>query len=309
MVNPSLKFLPNVEQLSSRVWRLLGLNPGNFTLQGTNTYLVGTGKSRILIDTGEANKPDYLSLLKETLSKLNASVSQVLITHWHHDHLGGAVGVASLYPDAVFYKLPFPKTQTTSYPLRPQADPDADPAHQELYSDLMTMTGNGEVFRTEGATLRVVATPGHTTDHMALLLEEEGAVFTGDCVLGQGSAVFEDFATYMQSLARLKELRPATLYPGHGPMVEKGLDKVNEYIEHRMARERQVLRELSKATECGLASMDIVKEMYKDVDQSLWFGADSNVKLHLYKLLAEGTVTTTEQEDGTVRWKLKHAHL
>ena len=166
--------------------------------------------SRILIDTGEPGKPDYLTLLKETLSRLNAVVSQVLITHWHYDHLGGVVGVASLCPgkvhpitphtmtlhpntltEATFFKLPIPKTHAVNYPLRPDADPAADPAHQQLYSDLMTLTGDGEVFRTEGATLRVVATPGHTTDHMALLLEEEGAVFTGDCVLGQGSAVSE----------------------------------------------------------------------------------------------------------------------
>ena len=82
--------------------------------------------------------------------------------------------------DAVFYKLPVPDTHKANYPLRPQADPAADPAHQQLYSDLMTLTSDGEVFRTDGATLRIVATPGHTTDHIALLLEEE----EGRCSLG-----------------------------------------------------------------------------------------------------------------------------
>ena len=58
--------------------------------------------SRILIDTGEANKPEYVSLLKETLEKLKARVSQVIITHWHHDHIGGLEGVCSLYPSELY---------------------------------------------------------------------------------------------------------------------------------------------------------------------------------------------------------------
>ncbi len=66
---------------------------------------------------------------------------------------------------------------------------DSDPSRQELYSNLVGHTSDGARLCTEGATLRVVATPGHTADHICLILEEEGAVFTGDCVLGQGSAV------------------------------------------------------------------------------------------------------------------------
>ena len=59
--------------------------------------------------------------------------------------------------------------------------------------------------------------------------------------------VFEDFATYMQSLSRLRELRPTVLYPGHGPVVEEGLDKINQYIDHRMTREKQVTVSLHRS--------------------------------------------------------------
>ncbi|UKZ76045.1 hypothetical protein TrVFT333_003741 [Trichoderma virens FT-333] len=89
--------LPMVQRLSPRCIRILGGNPGKFTLQGTNTYLLGTGHFRILIDTGEG-RPVWIQALKETLAQENATVKLAVISHWHHDHTGGIADLVNAFP-------------------------------------------------------------------------------------------------------------------------------------------------------------------------------------------------------------------
>lgn len=101
---------------------------------------------------------------------------------------------------------------------------------------------DGQLFHVEGATLKAVATPGHTSDHTSFYLKEENALFSGDCILGQGSTVFDSLKDYMESLQKLKSLAPKKIYPGHGPVVENGVEKIDEYIAHRMVSRSWVLK-------------------------------------------------------------------
>lgn len=167
---------------------------------------------------------------------------------------------------------------------------------------------DGQMFVTEGATLRAFHCPGHTTDHMALILEDEDAMFTGDNVLGQGTAVFEDLATYVDSLDRMSRQFSGRAYPGHGPVIEDGKAKVLEYIQHRKQREDQVLEVLGRANGgaeanmAGWKSMEIVKVIYKNYPEKLHAPAERGVLQVLEKLVKEGKVLHDDRE-GT--WSLR----
>ncbi len=268
--------LPAVERLSPRCIRILGGNPGKFTLQGTNTYLLGTGRQRILIDTGEG-RPAWAASLKTTLDQENATIVSALISHWHGDHVGGIKDLLSITPDAKIYK---------NNPAEGQA-PISD----------------GQVFRVDGVTLTASHTPGHTTDHMTFVLAEEDAMFTADNVLGHGTAVYEDLSTYLASLDRMRGLFKGRAYPGHGAVVDDGPARIAEYIGHRKQREDQVIKTLRSGNgeePAAWTAMQVVKVIYKDVPEDLHPAAQRGIIQILEKLHGEGKVS----REDTGSWKL-----
>jgi ribonuclease/clavin/mitogillin len=246
--------------------------------KGTNTYLIGKGPKRVLIDTGEG-KPAWIQTVKKVLADEKAQLESVILTHWHPDHIGGVNDILQLTPKPTVYKNTPSKFQTN--------------------------IENGQRFAVEGATLRAFHCPGHTQDHMALILEEEDSIFTGDNVLGHGTAVFEDLPQYLKSLAAMREAvgEKGKGYPGHGAVIEDCRGKITEYINHRETREREVIEVLGRGTEGeGLGSMDLVRIIYQDVPENLHFAASRGVVQILEKLVDEGKVHFHE-EAGT--WSLE----
>lgn len=288
--------LPALTRLSPRVLRILGGNPGKFTLQGTNTYLIGQGPSRLLLDTGEG-KPIWSETLRKALDEEGASIDKIILTHWHPDHVGGVKDALAL-PGCENAKV---------YKNQPQAKQEAF-ADGEVIS-YIPPPGQGDieteqVFRTDGATLRAFHCPGHTVDHMAFVLEEEGAMFTGDNVLGHGTAVFEDLAAYMDSLERMQKEFTGRAYPGHGEVIDDGRAKIREYISHRKEREEQVLAVLREPRPEGdgegWKSMSMVKVIYKEYPEHLHGPAEGSVLQVLKKMEGDGRVR--KNGDGT--WSL-----
>jgi len=279
--------LPDVDRWSDRVVVALGQNPGVFTGPGTNTYLIGTGKRRILLDTGQG-RDAYLPILDAALDQAGCEgIQEIVLTHGHEDHIGGARSVIERHGAMKISK-------------RPCAGID------ELHEVAITPIGEGSVVRTEGATLRAIHAPGHAEDHLCFVLEEEGSLFSGDNVLGIGTTVIPgeggDLVQYLNSLDRLLAQKPGVIYPAHGPLIRDGEAKIREYIAHRQMRETQVLAALSEGP---LAIAEIVTRIYADYPPSLHWAAGESIGSHLRKLETEGRVTAAPDRDvESLRWKL-----
>jgi hydroxyacylglutathione hydrolase len=210
-----------------------------------------------VIDPG----PDDDRHLAAVETKLaGAAVGAVLVTHSHSDHLPLAARLAEGHHAPV---------------LR--------------YPEL----GDGDLVQLGKVRLRALFTPGHASDHLCFLQEEDRAVFTGDLVLGRGSTMITypdgDMSAYFRSLDRLLELRPSILFPGHWDPVKDPLAKLEEYKSHRLDRERQVLRALEEGP---ADSSELTRRVYaaEVSDEQLLRAAEMTLQAHLRKLVEEGRV-------------------
>ncbi|XP_056644946.1 beta-lactamase-like protein 2 homolog [Diorhabda carinulata] len=267
--------IPAVTKISPRVIRILGCNPGIMTLQGTNTYIVGTGKRRILIDTGDEGVPQYLNHLRSVLNYEGIDLAHIFITHWHHDHIGGLNDILVELKEKTRY------CQIWKYPSCKD-----DINKNEMIEPLK----DGQEFAVEGATLQVFHTPGHTDDHVVLHLVEDNVIFSGDCILGEGTAVFEDLFDYMNSLKSIANLNPTTILPGHGNVIQNPSEKISFYLAHRAERESQIIQTLNSNRSKSFNEEDLVRIIYVNLPENLVKSAQSNVNHHLVKLLREQRV-------------------
>ncbi len=305
--NPAIlggTLLPNVLELSPCVGVALGQNPSMFTGPGTNTYLVGTGKKRLLLDTG-SGLDAYMPVLEEALARVGCDgLEGIVLTHAHPDHIGGVDQVRAHFGELPVYKRPWPSETGLAGPgggvsAISVSEPDRQ-AHCKLEH-----IDHGDVVETEGARLRAVYTPGHAPDHLCFVLEQEQNLFSGDNVLGVGTTVIPggsgDLGDYMTSLDRLLAEAPRQIYPAHGPRIERGVAKIEEYIAHRRERERQILAALS----AGLSEVPaMVRRIYVGYPESLFGAAGQSVTAHLLKLEREGRARRTTASDGSARWEL-----
>jgi glyoxylase-like metal-dependent hydrolase (beta-lactamase superfamily II) len=251
---------------------------------GTNTYLVGQ-RDPILVDTG-AGVPEYVPLFTGYLGRRGwGRPSRIVLTHRHRDHLGGVLALADRFPGIPVAKMIYKD--------------EGLPVDVEDLRDGQAVAG-------DGVTLIPVHTPGHASDHLCFYLPEERALFTGDLVLGGSTTVIPDedgdLALYLDSLRRIQQLGVRRIYPAHGPVIDDAAGRIQEYLDHRMLRERQILDALAEGAR---PISELVKIIYADVPVALHGHAAMSVHSHLKKLKNEGRVTEGVVAGAPSRWALR----
>jgi glyoxylase-like metal-dependent hydrolase (beta-lactamase superfamily II) len=244
----------HLTQLYPNVWRLIAPNPSPMTGPGTNTYFVGRDRV-VVIDPGPDNA-DHIAQIQSAVQTLNADAEAVIITHPHADHAGCAEQVATLL----------------GVPLLSFGHP----------------FDHGDEFVVDSVSLVVHHTPGHIYTHICLLLVEQQLLFAGDLIAGQGTVIIippdGDMADYIDSLRAMKALAPAAILSGHGPIIDDPQSLLQQYIDHRLMREQQVLHWLAQGLTTAQA---IAAQIYADRPEALGI-ATLQTEAHLTKLRKEG---------------------
>ena len=267
-----------IEQLEPLVRRVLAPNGSPFTYTGTQTYLVGGPEGVAVIDPGPAEAA-HLGARSRAID--GAPVVAIMCTHTHRDHSPAAAPLAGRTGAPVIGCAPL---------VLESDEPRADAPFDKAYTPDRVLA-DGERLIGPGWTLTALATPGHTSNHLCYALEESGALFTGDHVMGWSTTVVAppdgDMADYMASLDKLYARDDQVFYPAHGPAVHNPRQLVRGMIGHRRQRERQILKLLGQQPQ---AIAELVPQMYKGVDERLWPAAGQSVKAHLLDLERRGAV-------------------
>lgn len=285
-----------VDQVSPLIRRVIADNPGPFTFMGTGTYVVGRGEAGAgvaVIDPGPLEEAHLTALAAAVAGQ---TVSHVLVTHTHRDHAPLARPFADMVGAPILAARPPTRTVHASAML----DEDDD----ETFAPDIVLTG-GERLRGDDWTLEALATPGHASNHLAFVLAEENALFSGDHVMGWSTTVVAppdgDMAAYMASLDAVIARGFSTIWPTHGaPITEPG-PFLEAYRTHRLGREAQVLARLA-AGDRRIA--DMVPILYAAVDRRLWPAASLSVWAHLIALEQAGRVRAAPGPSIGADWTL-----
>lgn len=239
-------------------------NPSPMTLDGTNCYVVAGGDEAFVIDVGP-DELDHLANMADFVRDNDLRLKGILLTHTHHDHTDGLETFRAMLSAPVYaFKA----------------------GYDEQFHD-------GQQLGIGRGTLDVIHTPGHAGDCVCFFHEHTGVLFTGDTILGFGTSAIAppegDVSDYLDSLERLKAFPSKIIAPGHGPLLSDPRAKLDEYIEHRLMRERQIIAQLQSGPQ---TVEQLVAEIYKDVDPKLHGAAAWSVNAHLKRL----------ERAGKVRW-------
>ena len=243
-------------------------NPGIMTLKGTNQYVVGK-ETVVVIDVALGEDSNLDGIIEQVEAMGGKKIENILLTHIHSDHCGGALALRK----------------------RCGAKLGIHRSRAGYLGGEDFQYGDNDRIAFGGGELQVLHTPGHESGHCCFYESGDKVLFSGDNILGYGTAVIRppdgNMTDYLQSLERLLEFNISLMLPGHGPLIGKPEAKIKEYIAHRMLREKQVLDALGKGRN---TIGDITEMIYVDVSAALKRVAEFSVQAHLEKLIKEGRV-------------------
>jgi glyoxylase-like metal-dependent hydrolase (beta-lactamase superfamily II) len=231
-------------------------NPGPMTGDGNWTWLL-KGRVTTLIDAGTGDAR-HLDAVAAALA--GAALAQVLVTHAHGDHSSGVLALRDRFPGVRFRKMPWPG-RDSKWPV------DWDPLVP------------GELIEAGDGTLTAVYTPGHAPDHLCFWDEDSRSLFCGD--MAQSGALSD----YLASIERVLQLAPARMMPAHGRVINDPEPLLRRYVEHRLAREGQIVESM---LEGATTADEITADVYRALSEKLLPMARQGVLAHLVKLERDG---------------------
>ncbi len=273
---------PKYTELADGIARLLAPNPSMMTGPGTNSYLFGRRQVAV-VDPGPA-LPEHVD---ELIDSAPGPIRWILVTHTHPDHSPAAALLAS----------------RTGAELLGRPAPGGE--HQDGTFRPTRVLDDGDSLATDEFRLEAIHTPGHASNHLCFRHAASNWIVTGDHVIDGSTVVIDppdgNMSDYLDALARIRDMQPAALLPGHGNRIDDPRRVIDWIIEHRLAREAKVLAAVEDYP--GLAIAELVPHAYQDVPEHLFALAQRSLLAHLEKLCRDGAV---DREDGE-RWFLANA--
>lgn len=270
------------------VQRVLCPNASMMTGPGTNTYLVGD-RDMALVDPGPA-LPEHTAAIIQALA--GRPLRWIFVTHTHGDHSPGTAGLQAITGATVIGFAPPPEALYQDASFRPD--------RRFLH---------GERIVCDGFVMRLIHTPGHVSNHVCFLLEDDGLLFTGDHILQGTTPVIlppdGDMGDYLDSLQQLRSLPLKALAPGHGDIMHEPEQMITTLVRHRMRREQKILAALQ---DLGPATLDgLVVQVYDDVAEHLIPWAKKTLLAHLIKLQRDGCASADgDNTDAATQWCRRH---
>ncbi|MDY6942904.1 MAG: MBL fold metallo-hydrolase [Pseudomonadota bacterium] len=274
-------------QLFPLVRRITAGNAGPMTGPGTNCYLIGKREVAI-IDPG----PDNAQHIQSIINGSPGPIRWILVTHTHPDHAPGCHRLSELTGAPVYAHPAIPKGPARVPGFR---------ADQPL--------NDGDTIETDEFTLRALHTPGHASNHLCFLLDQEALLIAGDQVMDGSTVVIAppdgDMRAYLASLERLMGENIQHIAPGHGRILDDAQSVLQRIIDHRLVRQDKILIALAE-TPGEMTIPEIVTRAYTDVPRFLHPVAELSVHAHLLKLMDEKRVAATSNATATreSRWQL-----